>query len=673
VTRPGSFTPDWPAPDGDPVRASRRAAIVTFLALGALYAITAAPGVTWWDAGEFVAAAHTLGVPHPPGTPLYVLIANVWASLLGGLERAYAVNLLSAACTAGAGAAAAALVARLTGRAVIGIASAVCAGTMSTVWASATEAEVYGPALMLAMLTLLSAERAGRTGDARFVAITAYLFALAAPLHVTALVAGPAALVLAASRGDGAVRRDIAVSLALALIAAGAVGTGRWWLAGIAFVALAGTAFVIRSARAVPAVWVVAISIFAVMLLRAQHDPGINQGNPSTAAALFGVIARDQYTIAGLWPRQAPVWLQLVNFLQYADWQVALGLGPTVTPTAPRLLATIAYIALGATGFVVHRRADLRSWRALVVLGVCGSLGVLAYLNLKAGPSIGYGIIADSAPHEPRERDYFFMFAFWTWGLWAGMGAAALAARWFAARRQLAVAAGLGIAAAPVLLNWAALDRNREPEASLPRRFAEELLAAAPPRALLLVAGDNDTYPLWYLQHVHGARGDVVVVTYPLLGAAWYRDELYRRAALGDPSRKDGWMGLSAELATLARSASAQDRPLAVAVTVERDVRDLMASAWRLSGLVYLPEVDSIASRGAADSGLRLTRDPSIDLVATGVAAARLEPLLRANLRPAIDPTGRLMRSSLTCPSIALRSAVDTTAARLLESTCNYR
>jgi hypothetical protein len=62
-----------------------------------------------------------------------------------------------------------------------------------------------------------------------------------------------------------------------------------------------------------------------------------------------------------------------------------------------------------------------------------------------------------------------------------------------------------------------------------------------------------------------------------------------------------------------------------------------------------------------------------MDLPSIEAAARRLEPMLRRDLRRTIDPTARLMREALMCPSIALRAPGDTTAARLLESTCNSR
>jgi hypothetical protein len=297
---------------------------------------------------------------------------------------------------------------------------------------------------------------------------------------------------------------------------------------------------------------------------------------------------------------------------------------------------------------------------------LCGSLGVIAYLNLKAGPSIGYGILPDDAPHEPRERDYFFALAFWTWGLWAGIGAMRFAVRWAAPRRLGAMVLGLCVAALPAGLNARAMNRRAEPEASLPLVVARELLAASPDRALLLVAGDNDTYPLWYAQRVLGLRNDVVVVTYPLLSAGWYRDELHRRWGLGSPPPHDRWRGMREELGLLATSARQDGRPLAAAVTLERTEREQLARNWRLEGLVYVEAADSVAGRTPPG-------DPAIDRFAAERIARRLDSLLQRPVRETIDPTSRLMREALFCPSLAMRAATDTAASRLLDSTCNYR
>ena len=72
------------------------------VALGALilYVATLAPTTQFWDTSEYIAAAYVLGIPHPPGNPLFTLIAHTWG--LMPLAAAYAerINLLAAVTSA---------------------------------------------------------------------------------------------------------------------------------------------------------------------------------------------------------------------------------------------------------------------------------------------------------------------------------------------------------------------------------------------------------------------------------------------------------------------------------------------------------------------------------------------------------------------------------------------
>ena len=197
----------------------------------ALYLATLAPDVTFWDAGEFIASAKSLGIPHPPGTPLFVLLLNVWARLLAFLPYAVACNLFSAVSTAAAAVLSALLICqgprlergRNDGWYALG--GALCAGSMSSVRLNGTETEVYAASLALVAITLAVADHAGRTARARWRVLTAYLIILAVPLHLSALVAAPVAVYLAASNDDGLV--DWQSALALSGILVAAIGAGR--------------------------------------------------------------------------------------------------------------------------------------------------------------------------------------------------------------------------------------------------------------------------------------------------------------------------------------------------------------------------------------------------------------------------------------------------------------
>ena len=491
-------------------------------ALLAAYAATLAPGVTYWDSGEFLAAMKTLGIPHPPGTPLYILIGNVWAKILGPVFGfAYSINLMSAVSTAAACGIFAHLMIRWTKDMWASAAGALLAGLMSSVWLNANETEVYAPALLVSALLVLIADNARVSGECRWLVLFAYLCGLGWALQLSALVAVPGAIVLliGAQRSNVPGARIVPVTLVVGLLGASAV---------------------------------------LFMLVRAQHDPGVNQGNPGTWQAFVDVINRKQYMPVPMLPRQAPWYIQVGNLFEYADWQVALGLAPGAPPSLLRTPFTFVYGAFGVAGFVWHRRVHRVSWRAMTVLFITATLGVIAYLNMKASPSYGHGFLPAGAKHEARERDYFFALAFVWWGIWAGAGAVRVFARGGTPLRLL----GLLVALLPFALNFSAVDRSHPSVATVARDSALRILSPVPPRAVVLAYGDNDTYPVWYAQQVEGIRQDVVVITVPLLGARWYRAELARRYGLLDELR---WRGVDSALVHLCGGAGRGQRPVVAA------------------------------------------------------------------------------------------------------------
>ena len=505
-----------------------------------VYIQTLAPTVTYWDAGEFLAAIHSLGIPHPPGTPLFVLTANVWAKILAPhLGFAYSINLFSAVCTATGCAIAAWLLHRWTGSSVASIAGGLTAGLMSSVWLNATETEVYSPSLLVAIVLLLVADEARITRERRWFLLLAYLIGFGWALQLSALVAAPAAVFLALWRNPDEEERPLFARVdSVAKLARRR--DFKLAVAGIVVATLIGASAVL------------------FMIVRAQHDPPINQGNPTTWGALSDVIARRQYMPAPMLPRQAPFYLQIGNLFEYADWQVALGLAPDPSPTLARTGVTTAFAILGVLGFLWHKRTHTPSWEAITLLFITATIGIVVYLNMKASPSYGVAFLGPTAKHEARERDYFFALGFICWGLWAGAGAVRLFSRF----GRVGQAAGLAVAFLPAILNWTAVDRSRWPQAYAARLSAQRNLIPAPRNAVFFAAGDNDTYPVWFMQEVEGLRRDITPVTLPLLGATWYREELARRHHLLGPEFVETWRGLGATYAELCNRSRAMRRPV---------------------------------------------------------------------------------------------------------------
>ena len=652
-----------------------QAAAITGLLLAMVYLGTAAPSLTFWDASEFATAIGTLGIPHPPGTPLYVALGSTLWHLVPGLSPVQAGTLLSALATAGACAIAAALVARVSGNRLLGVLCGVCAGAMGTVWNSATETEVYAVSLCCVAVQLALAWRAHESDDDRPRLLLAYVAALSVPLHLSALVATPAAMLLANTDAAGRVRwpallgsgalvlatvmlsRGQVVLALLCLAAVMSVGSPRLmrlchapgataWLRGAALLTLAG--------------W----SGVCIMLVRAQSSPYLNQGNPDTIVRLLDVIARVQYDVAPLWPRRAPLWLQIGNIAQYADWQVALSLWNEVTPSLWRTPFTMVAVMLGATGAVSHWRTHRVSARVMVVLLVLATLGVCAQLNMRAGPSFGIGVLPATALHEARERDYFFALGFWCWGLWIGAGAWTVAQR---VRRPVLLASLV-----PMLMivgNWQAITRDAWPDRVIAAEIADEILHDVPPNALLFTSGDNDSYPVWYRQGVDSVRRDVQVVVTSLLPANWYVRETAARAHLrGDTTV------LATPVARAGQLAAEQlDRQgaLAVSILVDADLRASIGVAagvtcWRRAGLI--------------DIGVRSARcPPRIDLERSLASSLRLRSLSRPPARQSLDGMVAAFQRIAQCPAAVATVAMtgvlptDSSTSALLDIACNLR
>ncbi|MEX0906869.1 MAG: DUF2723 domain-containing protein [Gemmatimonadota bacterium] len=515
------------------LRPDYAAASVAGAAVFFLYWLTLAPTAAFWDAGEYITVAHVMGIAHPPGNPLFVMLARAWDVVLSpsGWTTAVRINVLGAACSAVAhlflylcidralnesGAS------RMMRRVGAGCA-VVLSATAFTVWSQSNVHEkVYPLSFATTMGIVWLALRWRDTGNVRLAVLALYLTALSATNHLMGILVLPA-VVLFAWKVDRRVFLDL-----------------RLW------------------AGAFPAV-VLALSAQFFLPVRAELQPLVSEGEPTcdslTSAAvsiytngargceaLSHTLSREQYGMPPMWSdptqpdqrrgiRQAV--LQLANYAQYLDWQWARSVaGHSPLFGGARPLITLLLLLLAGAGARAHWRADRPAALLHTVLLATLSIGLVAYLNFKYGYSMERARFPDASMHEVRERDYFFLISFSLIGAWCGLG---LATAWQAVARRLEgartshtlarlLAAPLLLCALiPLALNWSWASRADDWTA---RDWAFNVLMSVEPYGVLVTNGDNDSFPLWYLQHVERVREDVTIVLGPYIGAEWYARQI---------------------------------------------------------------------------------------------------------------------------------------------------
>jgi hypothetical protein len=535
-----------------------------------LYVLTLAPTTQFWDTSEYIAAAYTLGIPHPPGNPLFVLMAHVWGMIPWVQSYAERINLFAAATSAVSAGCwfligerwMRAFVPARWPRRLAAAAGALVAATAFTVWnQSVVNEKVYtlsllSIALILWLIVRWDDQPAGQSHD-HYLLLIVYLLALTSTNHMMGVLVGPVVIVLLLptlkpqqplTLEERALEWSQFFVFSSIWMLIMSLGMERTWIlvaAAVLFAAALVYAFTAGNAAfalTALALVVIGLSVYAFLPIRAAFHPPINEGEPTNWDALWAVLTRQQYGKPSIFsdPTQPPgpgndlvsriplYWYQLVNYAQYFSWQW----GHDWAGKGERVLAVL-FAFLGIGGAVRHWRADRRTALAMTVLVVVFTLALIFYLNFK----YGYSLKPDAhvSRHEVRERDYFYICSFAIWGIWVGMGLAALmewVGDWFREREPAAERRWwygtplLALALIPLLGNRLTASRKGE---TLARDFAVDLLQSVEPYGVLVTAGDNDTFPLWYAQEVEGIRRDVVVLNLSLANTDWYVRQVQHR------------------------------------------------------------------------------------------------------------------------------------------------
>ena len=181
-------------------------------------------------------------------------------------------------------------------------------------------------------------------------------------------------------------------------------------------------------------------------------------------------------------------------------------------------------LLLGLVGFLFLLNVDKKRFWVLLVFFLLTGLAIQFYTNVR--------------PFEPRERDYSVVDSFYVFAIWIGFGVYAIYDLLKLSIKSKFLGPAVTLAClilVPGILaanNWDDHDRSGKYTANA---MARKYLESCAPNAILFTIGDNDSFPLWYLQEIEGVRRDVRVVNTSLFQTDWYIDQMKRKAYSSDP------------------------------------------------------------------------------------------------------------------------------------------
>jgi len=572
---------------------------VSFLASFIIYIMTMAPTTSFWDCGEFIATAFTMGVPHPPGTPLYLILGNVFSQLPFFNDIGARVNLLSPLASAFSVMFLYLIIVELIiewrgkvqskSDAIIAYASAFI-GAMTFAftdshWFNAVEAEVYSLSTfftgIVVWLILRWSRNEGKPGNVRYILLIAYMLGLAIGIHLLNLLALPFIALIIYFKKYTFSPLGFSATVGATLLSFMVIYLGI--IKGLPN---------ITSSYGLPTAIMMVVSVFAITIwliytknfmrstimscllmifigystyttifIRANQHPSINENNPDTYERALSYMNREQYgdwsiTDRGAtlqrpenahWSRYTDnrnnpsdsdvvgfVWNYQVKemYLRYFAWQFA-GRGENnwdVRTKDGKLIKKLDGInwfryglplalLFGLAGLGHHFYRDRKS--ALAVLAIFAATGIMIILYL------------NQYDPQPRERDYSYVGSFFTFSIWIGIGIAGLFERIREYFEDSELSTNIMIGVSVVLLvampiNMMAKDYTEHSRDGnyVAWDYAYNMLNSCEPNGIIFTNGDNDTFPLWYIQEVEGVRKDVRVVNLSLLNTPWYIDQL---------------------------------------------------------------------------------------------------------------------------------------------------
>lgn len=486
--------PDFPA-DGKAVTITNLVGLGVFAFSLIIYLLTLWPGPGWWNSSNYILCSYTLGVTSPPGSILLQLLGRLASFLTVISSPAVRINGLIAVVSALSATVVYFTTVRLVhsldpGKKQVppaaligGVLAALTLTFAESVWGKATFTNPYALSLLSGSLMIYLAvrwwENPDTTGAGNFLLLAAFLFGLDMSVHRSNLLLAPAFFLLVLLRKPKTFL-DF-----------------RLWVAGTLLFALG-------------------LSMQLTVMFRAQLGPAINIGNPDSLRGLWKYLTMSQFGIktfgSDLLQRKGPFWDYQIKemYLRYFGWNF-IGMDNQGSGVRWTGLWGIPAIA-GIAGLVYHFARSAKQAIFLLAAFLLASLGAIFYLNVPADFF--------------REMDRHFLVSFMLFSIWIGVGSYAvlrLVSRVFANRSAAVwILAGVLFIALPInvlLANWS---NNNQSSNNTSYNFGYNLLETCEPDAILITAGDSDTFLPWYLQTIEGVRPDVTVLNLPLLNTSWY-------------------------------------------------------------------------------------------------------------------------------------------------------
>jgi hypothetical protein len=571
---------------------NRVVGLSVFVVSLAAYIRTISPTVVFWDVGEFCAAAFSLQVPHPPGAPLFLLLARLSSLIPVIPDTAVRMHILSAIGSAVTCAFLYFITVRFVsmwrgipettydkvvvyGSAVIGALSLTFSKTF---WFNGVEAEVYGLSMMfisgIVLLSLRWYESAHKESGDRYLLLIAYIVGLSVGVHLLVILAvffvmvlfyyrfyefsipslfkfGTGALIVFAIIYPGVVKE-------LPSMLDGEIGGKKnelfAYVPGLLLIAAGfGLYYSVRHRKRILNVSllsfmliVLGYSTYTMVFIRANAHPPMNENDPSTLTRLVSYLNREQYGSAPLFDRRwdtdpdkrkvAETYKSDLDYFlrfqlnhmywRYHMWNYVGVAGDEKDAEWTAKDFFFIPLILGFFGAWYHWKKDWKMASATTALFLIMGLVLVVYFNMQ-NP-------------QPRERDYFYVGSFFVFSMWIGIGVlgiidllkekvAAFGSRPAVSYSILALGF-LFVPANMLRVNFREANRSGNYVAW---DYSYNLLQSCEPDAVLFTNGDNDTFPLWYLQDVEGVRRDIRVVNLSLVNTNWYIRQLKHERPYG--------------------------------------------------------------------------------------------------------------------------------------------